>query len=150
MSNVNNLTYSPKGLQLTESFEGFRQVAYNDPLHPGLATVGWGHTGPDVVVGSVWTMAQCEAALMHDTMWAAGVVNTHVLVPLNQNQFDALLDFVYNVGSGNFMGSTLLKLVNMNQMGSAALEFLKWNKAKGVPVLGLTRRRSAEMKLFTS
>lgn len=147
---VNNLTYSPKGLVLTESFEGCKLVAYADPLAHGLPTVGYGHTGPDVVVGAVWTLAQCEQALAHDVAWASKVVNNLVTKTLTQNQFDALVDFVYNVGSGNFASSTLLKLVNLAQWGSAALEFLRWDKAKGVPVAGLTRRRNAEMKLFTT
>ena len=147
------MTYSLKGAALTESFEaasGPVLVAYADHLAGGKPTVGWGHTGPDVKVGAVWTRAMCEEALMNDIHWASNVVNNLVHISLTQGEFDALVDFTYNVGSGNFASSTMLKLLNQNEIAQAALEFEKWDKAKGVVVAGLLRRRTAEQALFNS
>ena len=75
-------------------------------------------------------------------------VNTLVKSKLTQNQFDALVSFVYNVGSGNFSSSTLLVKLNQGKYLEAANEFLKWNRAGGKPLSGLTRRRAAERELF--
>jgi len=147
------MTYSLKGAALTESFEaaaGPSLVAYADKLAGGKPTVGWGHTGPDVVVGAVWTRAMCEEALMNDIHWASNVVNSLVHISLTQGEFDALVDFCYNVGSGNFASSTMLKLLNTNCLAAAANEFEKWSRAKGVVVAGLLRRRLAEKTEFNS
>jgi lysozyme len=147
------LSYSLTGIALTEKFEadgGPSLVAYADKLAGGKPTVGWGHTGKDVVVGATWTYAQCVAALQGDVAWASRVVNTLVHISLTQGEFDALTDFVYNVGAGNFATSTLLKLLNENELAQAALEFDKWDKAKGVVVAGLLRRRQAETAEFNS
>lgn len=147
------MTYSKKGLELTESFEAAKGpvlVAYADHLAKGIPTVGWGHTGKNVVVGAVWTRQQCEDALANDIHWAANVVSNLVHVSLTQGEFDALVDFVFNVGSGNFASSTLLKLLNNHEFAQAALEFEKWDKAHGVVVAGLLRRRWAERDLFNS
>jgi lysozyme len=147
------MTYSLKGAALTESFEaasGPVLVAYADHLAGGKPTVGWGHTGLGVVVGATWTRAQCEEALMNDIHWASNVVNSLVHISLTQGEFDALVDFTYNVGSGNFASSTMLKLLNQNEIAQAALEFEKWDKAKGVVVAGLLRRRYAEKEEFNS
>ena len=147
------MTYSLKGAALTESFEaasGPVLVAYADHLAGGKPTVGWGHTGPDVVVGTTWTRAQCEEALMNDIHWASNVVNSLVHISLTQGEFDALVDFTYNVGSGNFASSTMLKLLNTHCITQAAMEFEKWDKAKGVVVAGLLRRRIAEKTEFNS
>lgn len=145
------MTYSLKGVALTEQFEaasGPSLVAYADKLAGGKPTVGWGHTGPDVVVGAVWTRAQCEEALQNDIHWAANVVNSLVHISLTQGEFDALVDFTYNVGSGNFASSTTLKLLNASRIAEAAEEFLKWDRARGVVVAGLLRRRVAEQAEF--
>lgn len=145
------MTYSVKGVALTEQFEaasGPSLVAYADKLAGGKPTVGWGHTGPDVVVGAIWTRAQCEEALQNDIHWASNVVNALVHISLTQGEFDALVDFTYNVGSGNFASSTMLKLLNAHCVAQAALEFEKWDKAKGVVIAGLLRRRIAEQTEF--
>lgn len=145
------MSYSNKGLALTEQFEaagGPVLVAYADKLAGGKPTVGWGHTGPDVVVGAVWTREQCEHALLNDINWASHVVNTLVHASLTQGEFDALTDFVYNVGAGNFAHSTLLKYLNEKNFIMAAVAFEKWDKAHGVVVAGLLRRRYAEEAEF--
>ncbi len=147
------MTYSLKGLALTEKFEadgGPVLVAYADHLAGGIPTVGWGHTGVDVHVGATWTYEQCVEALQNDVQWAANVVNNLVHVSLTQSEFDALVDFVFNVGSGNFASSTLLKLLNEGNFAQAAMQFERWDKAKGVVVAGLLRRRLAEKAEFNS
>jgi lysozyme len=145
MSNVNNLTYSPAGLKLTEQFEGLQLTAYKDVA--GVWTNGYGNTH-NVVPGSTITMEQAVADLTSNVEGAEFVVNRVVTVPLNQNQFDALVDFIFNLGSANFQSSTLLRLLNGGDYSGAANEFPKWNHAGGVVVDGLTKRRLAEQALF--
>jgi lysozyme len=94
--------------------------------------------------------AQAEAWLVEDIAWAEGRVNADVHVPLTQGEFDALVDFVFNCGVGNFEHSTLLKLVNAGDMNHAAGEFEKWDHCGGVVVAGLLRRRVAEDAEFVS
>jgi lysozyme len=148
-----NMSYSLAGLALTEKFEadgGPVLVAYADKLAMGKPTVGFGHTGPGVVVGATWTYDQCVAALQADIMWASRVVNTLVHISLTQGEFDAVTDLVYNIGAGNFATSTMLKLLNDNEIVLAAEEFEKWDKAGGKVVAGLLRRRTAEKVEFNS
>src|ERR1700679_199075 len=109
MSNVNNLTYSPAGLKLTEQFEGLSLQAYKDVA--GVWTNGYGNTH-GVVPGSTITASQAESDLVSNIAGSEYVVNTVVKVPLTQSQFDALVDFVFNLGSGNFQSSTLLRYLN--------------------------------------
>ncbi len=77
-------------------------------------------------------------------------VNNAVTVPLNQDQFDALVSFTFNLGEGNLKSSTLLKKVNAGDFAGAAQEFQRWNKAGGKVLPGLTRRRACEALLFQS
>ena len=146
------MTYSQSGLELTEHFEadgGPKTTSYWD-ARGKCWTIGYGHTGSDVVEGLTWTPEQCQVALAKDILWAASVVNKHVLVALDQHQFDALCDFTFNSGSGHFEGSTLLRLVNAGDFAGADLEFGKWVKSGGVVLSGLVRRRMAEANLFSS
>jgi len=138
-------TYSPAGLALTKSFEGCSLKSYRDSA--GIWTIGWGHVS-GVVPGMVWTQEQADAQLLDDIQWAVGVVNSKVHVPLNQNQFDALVDFCYNAGSGNFAASTLLRKVNAGDFAGAAAQFPLWVHAGGAVIPGLVRRREAEQALF--
>ena len=142
----NTLTYSKDGLALTEGFEDVRLKAYRDMR--GRLTIGYGHTGGDVGPNTVWTLQQAEQALQGDVDWAAHVVNSSVHVVLTQNEFDALVDFVFNVGSGNFLGSTMLRLLNSGDVKAAALQFECWDHSSGKEVAGLLRRRLAEEALF--
>ena len=146
MADVNKLSYSEKGLALTEQFEGLRLEAYQDSV--GVWTIGYGHTGPDVHAGLTITQEQASALLLQDAGTAVAAVNRLVTVPLTQNQFDALVDFVFNLGSGNFAKSTLLRELNAGNTAAAAAQFLVWNRAGGVVLPGLTRRRQAEAELF--
>jgi len=137
--------YSRNGLLLTEQFESCRLYAYLDSK--GVPTIGYGHTA-GVQLGDTCTQAQAEAWLLEDVAWAASVINRDVTVPLTQNEFDSLVDFVFNVGSGNFEGSTMLKLLNQQNYAAAAEQFVRWDKAAGVEIAGLLRRRQSEEELF--
>src|SRR5450830_1421524 len=141
---------SPDGIAVLQYFENCSLTAYPDPATGGAPwTIGWGHTGPEVVPGLVWTQDQAAGQLVSDLTSRELTVTRAVTTQLTQGQFDALVDFVYNLGAGNFLSSTLLRLVNAGDMEGAAAQFARWNKAAGVPMRGLTRRRAAEAALFT-
>lgn len=140
------MTTSPKGRKLIESFEGLSLTAYQDQR--GIWTIGYGHTGPEVTKGLVWTQDMADATLAADLTVAEGAVNRLVHVPLNQNQFDALVSLCYNIGQGNFASSTVLHATNLQLWDSAASAFLMWCKVNGVENAGLMRRREAERNLF--
>jgi lysozyme len=142
------MSYSLSGLHLTESFESCKLTAYQDIK--GIWTIGWGHVGPEVVPGLTWTQQQADDALMLDIQWASRVVNTLVHISLTQPEFDALTDFVFNVGSGNFATSTMLHLLNAHCLVAAAQQFDSWSHASGKVVAGLLRRREAETTLFNT
>ena len=146
MANVNNLSYSDQGLALTEQFEGLQLTAYQDPV--GVWTIGYGHTGSDVQPGLTITQEQASDLLLQDVAGAVAAVNRLVTIPLTQNQFDALVDFTFNVGQGNLASSTLLRELNAGNTEGAADQFLVWVYAKGVELPGLVTRRQAEAALF--
>lgn len=143
---ANNLTYDGQGLALTEQFEGCELTAYQDQV--GVWTIGYGHTGPDVVAGLTITQDQAQALLAKDVGSAAACVNDVVTVQLSQEEFDALVDFVFNLGAGAFRGSTLLRVLNTGDFAAAAAQFDEWDRAGGAVVAGLLRRRQAETALF--
>jgi lysozyme len=171
------MQYSKTGLALTEHFEGCYLHAYPDPASPlakelqrlgmwqsalntGVIasallklsgapwTIGVGHTGPEVRYGVAWTQNQADAQLCADVAGAVAAVNRLVTTPLMQAEFDALVDFVFNLGVGNFAGSTMLRLLNAGKHAAAADEFQKWDMAKGQHIAGLLRRRLAEAAEF--
>lgn len=137
------------GLELIKSFESLRLVAYLDSA--GIPTIGWGAT-KGVRLGDVITEAEAIAELEADLAEASAGVERLVKVDLTDNQFAALVSFVFNLGAGALDGSSLLRKLNAVDFAGAADEFLRWDKAhvKGVlKVLpGLTRRRQAERELF--
>jgi lysozyme len=139
---------SQKGIDLITEFEGFIGHPYKDAV--GVLTVGYGHTGPDVrQIGNI-SQAEGRALLAKDLIRYEDGVKKSVKVKINQNQFDALVSFAYNVGTGALASSTLLKKLNAGDKRGAADEFLKWDKAGGRVLAGLTRRRKAERALFLS
>lgn len=142
------MEYSKKGLALTEAFESCRLTAYQDVK--GIWTIGWGHVGPEVVEGLVWTQNQADSQLVIDLQRAEHMVDTCVTVTLTQGQYDALVDLAFNIGTNAEKGSTLLKLVNAGMFAAAAEEFEKWDHASGKVVAGLLRRRLAEKEEFTN
>ena len=145
------MEYSKNGLHLTEQFEGCRLTAYPDPGTGGDPwTIGYGHTGSDVHAGLTITQEQAEELLMKDVQKAANDVKAKVTTDITQEEFDALVDFVFNCGAGNFNGSTLLKKINAGDMEGASHEFEKWDMAAGKHMAGLLRRRHAEAQEFLS
>ncbi len=142
----NNLTYGGCDLALTEQFEGCRLTAYQDVA--GVWTIGYGHTGPEVSTGLTITKDQAAQLLQNDVASAAACVNQAVALALNQDEFDALVDFVFNIGRGAFQGSTMLRDLNSGDFADAAEQFDKWDHAGGKVVAGLLRRRQAEQALF--
>lgn len=140
------MEYSKQGLKLTESFEGCRLTAYRDQI--GRWTIGYGHA-VGVTPGETITQPEAEALLNADIQWAVSFVNNIVKVSLSQNEFDALVDFTFNLGSGNFQHSALLELVNQQKFAEAAQQFDLWDHAGGQVVAGLLRRRQAEEQEFT-
>ncbi len=143
-----SMIYSKSGLQLTGSFEGCRLTAYQDVK--GVWTIGVGHTGPDVYEGLIITQDQADAWLLQDVQNAVNHVNSLVTVQLTQPEFDALVDFCFNVGCGAFAGSTMLKLLNAGDYAGAADQFERWDKSGGQVIAGLLRRRQTEVQEFNS
>ena len=135
------------GINLIKSFEGCKLKSYQDVV--GVWTIGYGSTGPDIRGPMSWTQEQADARLAHDLVKFETGVSNCVKVELTNNQFAALVCFAYNVGLGNLQSSTLLKKVNLDDTQAAAAEFLRWNKAGGNVIAGLTRRRQAESDLFS-
>jgi len=134
------------GLDLIESFEGFSPVPYRDGA--GNLTIGFGHL---ILPGETFTSLTREAALhllYLDAQVAVNAVNNEVEVPLTQDQFNALVDFTYNLGVGAFESSTLLKLLNEGNYVAAADQFPLWDHAGGVVEPGLLVRREKEKALF--
>jgi GH24 family phage-related lysozyme (muramidase) len=125
-------------------------VAYPDPASGGAPwTIGWGSTGPDITKGTVWTEAQCDARMKRDAdAFAAKIAGLIGTTPTTQNQFDALVALVYNIGTANLASSTLLRKHKARDYAGAQAEFGRWNKANGKVMAGLTRRRAAEAALY--
>lgn len=130
--------------------EGLRLKAYLDSV--GVWTIGYGDTGPDVVKDLVITKEEAEERLRKRLVEFEGYVSKYVKVTLTQNQFDALVSLVYNIGPANFASSTLLKKLNDGDYQGAADQFLVWNKGrvdgKLVRIEGLANRRAKERKQF--
>jgi GH24 family phage-related lysozyme (muramidase) len=143
-------TASSKCIALIKRFEGFRDKAYQDSV--GIWTIGYGTTkvdGRPVAQGDTCTKQEAETYLLSDMKTIAEAPikrNTRSLI--SQSMFDALVCFTYNVGPGNFAKSTLLKDLNSSKYLDAAAGFMQWNRAGGVELAGLTKRRSAEKDLF--
>lgn len=141
---------SKAGLDLIKQFEGLRLKAYKCPAD--VWTIGYGHTSaagqPAVKSGMSITEAQANKILAADLGQYEDAINNSVKVDLTQNQFDALVSFVYNVGIGAFQKSTLLKKLNANQYDAVPGELMKWTKGGGKELPGLVRRRRAEAALW--
>ena len=142
-----------KGLDIIKQFEGFSSKPYLCPA--GVPTIGYGATyyldGRKVTMQDPpITQSQATALLQMMVRNYEAAVNRYVQVKINQNQFDALVSFAYNLGNAALQKSTLLKKLNAGDYQCAANEFLKWNRAGGRELAGLTRRRKAERALFLS
>ena len=144
--------YSPSSdaINLIKQYEGLRLTAYQDSV--GVWTIGYGTTsinGVAVFEGQTITEAQADEYLLaHIQSDVTPIINTKVKAPITQSMYDALCCFTYNLGSGNLSKSTLLKELNTTKYLESATSFLDYNKASGVVLAGLTKRRSAEKDLF--
>jgi lysozyme len=139
------------GIKLMHDFEGCKLTAYLCPAN--VATIGYGNTyyedGKPVKLGDTITQERANQLFEAIAEDFAKRVRTLLRVTLNENQFSALVSFAYNAGVANLNKSTLLRKVNANPSDPTIdAEFLKWNKANGQVLAGLTRRRQAESKLY--
>jgi len=139
------MALSEDGLELIKTYEGLRLKAYQDSV--GVWTIGYGHTRT-AKPGMTITAEEAEALLRQDLADAEKAVTRLVKVPLSDNQYSALVSFVFNLGSGNFSMSTLLRKINAGDMAGAAKEFKRWNRAGKKVLAGLVKRRDAEAALF--
>lgn len=131
--------------------EGLRLSAYPDPGSKNGEpwTIGYGSTS-GVRKGMTITKEQAEARLVQDLTHAEDTVSRLVMVPLNDNQFGALVSFVFNIGSGAFASSTLLRKLNAGDYSSVPAQLARWNRNDGSVMAGLTKRRAAEAKLWAT
>jgi lysozyme len=146
--NTNNLTLSDNGKDFIQGHEGKINSVYIDPV--GFATIGFGHL---VKAGETFnhTLTDREVYNLFDNdikQFEKGI-NNLVTVKLNQNQFDALVSFAFNLGLGALQSSTLLRVLNAGDYKEASKQFLRWDKADGKKLPGLTRRRKEESELFS-
>lgn len=136
---------SKNGLDLIKHFEGCELEAYKCPA--GVWTIGYGHI-KTAVEGMTITQHQADDMLIEEMNEYEGYINNSVRVDLTQNQFDAMVSWVYNLGNGNLNASTLLKVLNSADYAGVPAQMMRWNKAGGKVLEGLTRRRQAEADLF--
>ena len=137
----------PNGLALIQRWETLQLVGML-PTPNDVPTAGWGHTGPDVVLGQTYTMDQATQWLQQDLQWAEECVCNSVLPNLTQNQFDACVSLCFNIGAAGFAGSSVARDLNSHQIAAAADAFLMWDKQHGTVLQGLLDRREDERQLF--
>jgi GH24 family phage-related lysozyme (muramidase) len=140
-----------RGLNLIKEFEGCKLSAYQCPA--GIWTIGIGSThygdGTPVTKNRTLPTELAAIALLAATIGQYEKAINNIGVELTQNEFDALVCLVYNIGAGNFEKSTLVKMLKAgDDKAEIAQQFLRWDKAGGKPLAGLTRRRNAEAELF--
>ena len=138
---------SKTGIDLIKHFEGCELYAYKCPA--GVWTIGYGHT-KGVEPGMQITDEDAHNMLVEELVEYESYINKLVTVGLNQNQFDAMVSWVYNLGGGNLSASTLLKVLNAGDYAGVPAQMMRWNKAGGKVLEGLTRRRQAEADLFVA
>jgi len=140
------MTPSEACYDMIREHEDFRSEAYL-PTPNDVWTIGYGHTR-GVRKGDICTIDDAEDWLRADVAPTVASIRREVKVPLTQNQFDALVSFIFNVGVAAFEESTLLRKLNAGDYHGAAEEFGRWNKQKGKVLAGLTKRRAFERNLF--
>jgi len=140
-----NMKISLEGLGLIKKFEGCELEAYK--CAAGVWTIGYGST-KEVKEGDTLTQGEADYLLKYEMDEYEGYVNDMVKVDLNQNQFDALVSWVFNLGPSNLSSSTLLTRINNKDWKDVPNQIKRWNKAGGKVLEGLIRRREAEALLF--
>lgn len=147
---VQGMKVDAAGVQLISDFEDLRLTAYDDGV--GVWTIGWGTTvypsGKKIKKGDKITLDQAKQYKAYDLARFEKAVNDAVKVPLNQNQFNALVSLAYNIGEAAFTSSTLVKRLNDSNYKAAADQFLVWVNAGGKRMQGLVNRRNKERELF--
>lgn len=133
------------GLAIVKHYEDCELESYLCPSR--VWTIGYGHTH-NVQKGMVWTQRQCDETLEADLREFEAAVERLVTVPLTENQFSAIVSWVFNVGVGAMEGSTLLRKLNKADYAGASAEFQRWDRSGAKILRGLTRRRIAERDLF--
>ena len=139
------MNISQEGLSLIKKFEGCELTAYQ--CSAGVWTIGYGHT-KGIEEGMEITQQEAEDMLVEELHEYENYINDNVTAPLSQNQFDAMVSWVYNLGPANLKASTLLKVLNAGDYDGVPAQIKRWNKAGGVTLDGLIRRREAESLLF--
>ncbi|WP_180183704.1 lysozyme [Acinetobacter sp. YH01020] len=141
---------SDYGYSIIRESEGYRAQAYKDT--GGVWTIGYGTIkypdGTKVKQGDTCTQGQAELWLINDCKWVDACLDKHIKIQINQNQFDALASFVYNVGETAFVKSTMLSLINQSKLSLAANQFDRWIYDNGKVINGLVNRRAKEKQLF--
>lgn len=139
---------SQQGIDLIKEFEGFSERVYLCP--GGVYTIGYGHTR-GVQIGDTCSREKAEEYLRDDLRDTEETIEALIEVPLTQNQFDALVSLVYNIGSGHFYNSTIRRVINCKVADKEEYRraWMMWVKSKGKRLRGLVRRREAEYKLFS-
>lgn len=139
---------SEKGVALIKKYEGCKLTAYKPVPTEQYYTIGYGHYGKDVQKGQTITQARADELLVQDLRKFESVVND-LHINLRQQQFDALISWIYNLGAGNFAVSTFKKkITNLNADEAITDELVKWVNAGGKPLLGLKRRRVEEANMW--
>lgn len=133
-------------LDFLKKHEGLRLTAYR--CTAGVATIGYGHTGRDVLPGMTITKGQAEELLAQDIDTAAEAVDNNITVPLTPYQWAALVSFVFNVGAGTFASSTLLRAVNAGDEKAVSVQWMRWVYAGKRRIQGLENRRKDELELY--
>lgn len=139
------MNISEEGLSLIKKFEGCELKAYRCAAN--VLTIGYGTT-KGVTEDMEITKEEAESILKEEMHEYEGYINDMVKVPLKQNQFDSIVSWVFNLGSGNLSSSTLLKKLNNSEYDEVPAQIKRWNKAGGKVLDGLIRRREAEALLF--
>ena len=136
---------SKTGIELLKHFEGCELKAYQDSV--GVWTIGYGHT-KGIYEGLEITQSEAEKMLQDELPEYEGYITDKVVPMLQQHEYDALVCWVYNLGPTNLSSSTMLKKLNAGEFKEVPFQMIRWDKAGGQPLLGLTRRRNAEALLF--
>ena len=140
---------SPHGLEFLSDLEGNKLRSYLDG--GGVWTIGVGHTSDEVFKvepDQQITYEKSMELLAYDVEEAEDIINELVKVPLTQNQYDALVSFVFNIGATQFSDSTLLRKLNAKDYFGASAQLTRWNRDNGKTIAGLTKRRLLEQSLF--
>ena len=138
-----------KGIEKLAKLRADGKVEAYMPTPNDRPTIGYGTSGPDVKMGTVWTVTQAEQRFAdHFAEFAAGVRAALGAAPTSQRQFDAMVSLAYNIGIGAFRESTLLRLHKEGKYAEAKAQFSRWNKQAGIVLNGLTKRRAHEAEVY--